>query len=259
RLNNNDERPTAETLEKVSLLSHTGQRIPLLQVASAQLRAEPPLITRYDLKRTANVTADVANRTVNAATQEIIQKLEAYHWPPGYRYIVGGEQETRQSSFGGLAQAVVIALVCIYGVLILQFKSFIQPFVIFSAIPLAIIGSIFALLITGYSFSFSAFLGITSLVGIVINDAILLVDFINLRRQEGIDRLSAIREAGMARFVPVVLTSATTIGGLLPLTLGGGTMWAPMGWGIIGGLFTATFLTLLVVPVLYVAFTPKAS
>ena len=255
---NNEERPTTAIFEKISLLSHTGQRIPLNQVATAKLHAEPPLITRYDLTRTANVTADVTNRTVNAATQEIIQKLEAYPWPPGYRYIVSGEQETRQSSFGGLAQAVVIALVCIYGVLILQFKSFIQPFVIFSAIPLAIIGSIFALLITGYSFSFSAFLGITSLVGIVINDAILLVDFINIRREEGIDRLMAIREAGMARFVPVVLTSATTIGGLLPLTLGGGSMWAPMGWGIIGGLFTATFLTLLVVPVLYVAFTPKS-
>ncbi len=259
RLNNNGEHPTVNILEKIALLSHTGQRIPLQQVAAAQLRAEPPLITRYDLKRTANVTADVTNRTVNAATQDIIQKLEAYPWPPGYRYIVGGEQETRQSSFGGLAQAVVIALVCIYGVLILQFKSFIQPFVIFSAIPLAIIGSIFALLITGYSFSFSAFLGITSLVGIVINDAILLVDFINLRREEGIDRFVAIQEAGIARFVPVVLTSATTIGGLLPLTLGGGSMWAPMGWGIIGGLFTATFLTLLVVPVLYVAFTPKTT
>jgi multidrug efflux pump subunit AcrB len=120
---------------------------------------------------------------------------------------------------------------------------------------LAIIGSIFALLLTGFSFSFTAFLGITSLVGIVINDAILLVDFINVRRGEGVNRMEAIREAGSARFVPVVLTSATTIGGLLPLTIGGGTMWAPMGWGIIGGLFTATFLTLLVVPVLYAVFT----
>lgn len=253
------ERASTDIFDKIALRTYTGQSLPLKQVATPTLSAEPPLITRYDLKRSANISADATGRTTNAVTQEIIQKLQAYPWPPGYRYIVGGEQESRQSSFGGLAQAVVIALVCIYGVLILQFKSFIQPFVIFSAIPLAIIGSIFALLITGYSFSFTAFLGITSLVGIVINDAILLVDYINVRRNEGSDRLEAIREAGTARFIPVALTSATTIGGLLPLTLGGGTMWAPMGWGIIGGLFTATFLTLLVVPVLYVAFTPKTS
>jgi len=250
-----DGRPTPEIFDRISLLSHSGAQIPLRQVAYTELRAEAPLITHYDLKRTGRVTSDVSGRTVDEATQDVTEKLAAYPWPPGYEYVVSGEQEQRQASFGGLTQSVVIALVCIFGVLVLQFKSFVQPFVIFVTIPLAIIGSIFALLLTGFSFSFTAFLGITSLVGIVINDAILLVDFINVRRGEGVNRMEAIREAGSARFVPVVLTSATTIGGLLPLTIGGGTMWAPMGWGIIGGLFTATFLTLLVVPVLYAVFT----
>jgi len=244
-----------EVFDRISLLSRNGVRVPLKQVAHAELEAEYPLITRYDLKRAAQINADVTGRTAAEITREIEQKLRAHRWPPGYRYMIGGEQESRQASFGGLMQAVVIAMVCIYGVLVLQFGSFVQPFVIFSAIPLGVIGSIFALLITGYSFSFTAFLGITSLVGIVINDAILIVDFINVQRAEGLSRTAAIHEAGAARFVPVVLTSATTIGGLLPLSLAGGTMWAPMGWGIIGGLFTATALTLLVVPTLYVAFT----
>jgi multidrug efflux pump subunit AcrB len=122
---------------------------------------------------------------------------------------------------------------------------------VFSAIPLAITGSFLALLITGYSFSFTAFVGLTSLVGIVVNNSIILVDYTNQLRSEGKDIELALKEACKTRFMPIILTTATTVGGLLPLTLRGGTLWAPMGWTIIGGLIFSTFLTLLIVPILY--------
>ena len=113
------------------------------------------------------------------------------------------------------------------------------------------------MLITGNSFSFTAFVGLTSLIGIVVNNSIILVDYTNQLRAEGIDLKVALIQAGETRFVPIVLTTATTIGGLLPLTLGGGSLWAPMGWTIIGGLIASTLLTLIIVPILYQIFSPK--
>jgi multidrug efflux pump subunit AcrB len=154
-----------------------------------------------------------------------------------------------------MGRAVIIALIAILAVLVLQFRSYTQPLIVFSAIPLAVIGSILALLVTRNTFSFTAFIGLTSLVGIVINNSIILVDYTNQLRSQGRELVSALKEAGEARFIPIVLTTATTVGGLLPLTIGGGTMWAPMGWTIIGGLVCSTVLTLIIVPVLYKIFT----
>jgi multidrug efflux pump subunit AcrB len=187
----------------------------------------------------------------------IIEKLEKYHWPKGYRYGVGGALESQEESFGGMMQAVIVALIGIFAVLVLQFRSYSQPLIVFSAIPLAVIGSFIALLITGNSFSFTAFIGLTSLLGIVINNSIILVDYTNILRRSGKNIISALKEAGETRFMPIVLTTATTVGGLLPLTLRGGSLWAPMGWTIIGGLIASTFLTLIVVPVLYKLYSPS--
>ncbi len=119
------------------------------------------------------------------------------------------------------------------------------------AIPFAFTGMIWALLITGYTFSFTAFVGLTSLVGIVVNNSIILVDYINKLRERGEPLNRALQEAAEIRLTPIVLTAMTTIGGLLPLTLKGGTIWAPMGWTIIGGLLVSTLLTLVIVPVSY--------
>ena len=251
-----EDRPTLEDFDRIYVSSMLGSQIPLKQLADIRLQGGPQIISHYNLERYVLITADVAGqRSVNEATQEIIKKLNDYNWPKGYRYHVGGELESREESFGGMLRAIIIAVIGILGVLVLQFRSYIQPVVVFSAIPLAIIGSIFALLITGNTFSFTAFVGLTSLVGIVINNSIILVDYTNQLRATGKDIISALKEAGETRFLPIILTTGTTIGGLLPLTLRGGTLWAPMGWTIIGGLLMSTFLTLVLVPVLYSVFT----
>ena len=163
----------------------------------------------------------------------------------------------REESFGGMMKAVIVAVIGIFAVLVLQFRSYTQPLIVFSAIPLAIIGSMIALFLTGNSFSFTAFIGLASLVGIVVNNSIILVDYTNQLRREGEAIAEALKTACKTRFIPIVLTTATTVGGLLPLTLGGGSLWAPMGWTIIGGLSISTILTLIVVPVLYLLYSGK--
>ncbi len=152
-----------------------------------------------------------------------------------------------------------MALLGIFAVLVLQFGSFKQPLIIFAAIPLSAVGAFPALLITGYTFSFMAFIGFTSLIGIVVNNSILLVDLANRRVEEGARVGDAVREAGRTRFAPILLTTLTTVGGLLPLTLTRSDLWSPLGWVIIGGLLVSTLLTLVVVPVLYERLTPEAA
>ncbi len=193
--------------------------------------------------------------TLEEVLDPVVEKLNEYHLPKGYDFTLAGELENRQESFGGMFKAIIIAVIAIFAVLVLQFRSFVQPLIMFVSIPLAFIGSIWAWFLTGNTFSFTAFIGLISLVGIVINNAIILVDYANVLRNEGKGLVEAINTACETRFTPIILTTLTTIGGLLPLTLGGGTLWAPMGWGIIGGLITSTFLTLLVVPVLYYLIT----
>jgi len=251
-VNNN---PTMQDFDRIYITSAIGKQIPLKELAEIEFTTGKSEIEHYDLERAITITSDVEGRTANEVTNEVIAKIQKLSLPDGYRFHVAGEREAQQKAFGGMATATILAMLFIYGVLVLQFNSFSQPLIVFSAIPLAVIGSVIALFFAGYTFSFTAFVGLTSLVGIVVNNSILLVEYSNELRNEGKSILEAVKEAGEARFTPIVLTTATTIGGLLPLTLQGGSMWAPMGWTIIGGLIASTFLTLLVVPVLYKLYT----
>ena len=242
--------------QKVYVSSQSGRLIPLRQLADLEFKKAPGIIARRNLERSALVTADVKQgSSLNEVMDPVIQKLEKYPFPPGYDFFIGGELKDRKESFGGMQIAIVIALISIFAVLVLQFRSFSKPLIIFAAIPLALIGSVWALLITGNSFSFTAFIGFTSLVGIVINNSIILVSYTNQLRNSGIKTTEAVITAGKTRFTPIILTTLTTIGGLLPLTLQGGSLWAPLGWTIIGGLLVSTFLTLIIVPLLYFIFT----
>jgi multidrug efflux pump subunit AcrB len=242
--------------DRIHVQSVTGKMIPLNQLASLVFTQSPSKIQRFDLERTALVKADLEKgASLDKVMKPVIQQLKTYPFPPGYNYVISGELESRGESFGGMQMAIIIAMIAIFAVLVLQFHSFSQPLIIYSAVPFAVVGMVWALLITGNTFSFSAFIGLISLVGIVVNNSIILVDYSNKLREEGYSVMDAVAKSGETRFMPIIMTSLTTIGGLLPLSLSGSTMWAPLGWTIIGGLFTSTFLTLIIVPVLYKIFT----
>ena len=154
---------------------------------------------------------------------------------------IGGEYEEQQSTFGSLGIILILAQIGIFAVLVLQFRSIIQPLIVFAAIPLAISGS----------FSFFAFVGIISLIGIVVNNSIIMVDYINQMRREGVEKIEAIVKGSVRRLKPIILTTMTTILGLIPLTLTGSGLWSPLCMTIIGGMISSTILTLVIVPVLY--------
>ncbi len=255
-----DERAGLADFELISVRSMSGADVPLAQLARLEFESVPAQIDHFELERTATVTANVAGGySVPAVTGALMERLESVEIPRGYRLFVGGELEALGESFGNLAKALVVAVLGILAVLVLQFRSFVQPLIVFSAIPLAVVGAILALLITGYSFSFMAFIGLTSLVGIVVNNSIILVDYANGEARRGSTTLDAARQAALIRFTPILLTTFTTIAGLLPLTLTNSALWSPLGWAIIGGLSTSAFLTLIVVPALYRIFTPQSA
>lgn len=243
---------TLADFDKIYVKSLAGKMVPLKQLGKIEFKKAPSIISRYNLERTALITADLEKgANLDEIMKPVIEEMNNSPFPNGYGYYIGGELESRSDTFGGMGTALLIAIISIFAVLVLQFRSFKQPLIIFISFPLGAIGVLWALFLSGNSFSFTAFIGFISLAGIVINNAIILVDYTNLLIKGGKPMIEAIKIASETRFIPIVLTTLTTIGGLLPLTLGGGSMWAPMGWTIIGGLLVSTFLTLLVVPVLY--------
>ena len=212
----------------------------------------------YQKLRMAKVSADVAQGySINELTLSLVDYLSKYQLPQGMYFILGGEEESRQESFSGLFQILIITAVGIFAVLVLQFKSILQPLIIFTSIPFAMAGSIIGLYLSGLSFSIMAFIGLISLFGIVVNNAIILIDTAksNLKQQQ--EKQQAIVNAAATRFTPILLTTLTTIGGLLPLTLYGGGLWKPLGVVIISGLCVSAIASFLLVPVLTLIFTKK--
>ena len=250
--------PRIEDFDRMMVKSVSGKLIPVTQLVRLEMKSALPGFQHHMTERMVRITADLkAGFQAESVTNAIVEQLDQYDWPEGVSYQVGGEQEQRKESFDGMNKVLLIALLGIFAVLVLQFNSFTQPLVIFTAIPFAITGMILGLYFAGYTFSFTAFIGLTSLIGIVVNNSIILVDYANRLRDEGKSIPEAIIESGQVRMLPILLTTMTTIGGLLPLTLSNSVMWSPMGWTIIGGLLVSTLLTLIVVPVLYLLFSSK--
>ena len=239
------------TLSDVYVTSLTGQQIPLMQVASTELHKGQTDYFHYQKLRMAKVSADAASGySVKALTEEFVQYLKQYDLPMGMYYTLGGEEESRQESFAGLTQIMLITAIGIFAILVLQFKSFLQPLIIFSSIPFAMAGSVIGLYLTGLSFSMMAFVGLISLFGIVVNNAIILIDTTNRNLAEGLTKQQSILNASSTRFTPILLTTLTTIGGLIPLTLYGGGLWQPLGVVLISGLCVSAISSFLLVPVL---------
>ncbi len=252
-----DESPSIEDLNKIYVANRMGGQIPLNHIADVQFEGGVAQFEHLDLKRNTSVFAGVTDldKTI-PITQGIIEKLEKIDLPRGYEFVIGGEYKEQQSTFGSLGVILILAQVAIFAVLVLQFRSVLQPFIVFSAIPLAICGSFIALYLTGWPFSFFAFVGLISLIGIVVNNSIILVDYINQLVEEGQMTLQeAIIIGSKRRFKPIVLTSITTILGLVPLTLQRTNQWSPLTITIIGGMISSTLLALVVVPILYKWFT----
>lgn len=248
------------SLKKLFVSNQLGEQVPLSQLAEISFVSGIAEILHFNKDRSTAVTANVkVPDAVTGITEEIIARFDEIELPEGYEFFVAGEYEGQQNSFGDLGQLLLVALFGIFAVLVLQFRSFKQPMIVFAAIPLAVTGSFVALFLTGWSFSFFAFVGFNSLIGIVVNNSIILVDYTNQLIRSGIEKKEAIITASKTRFTPILLTSATTILGLVPLTFQATNLWSPLGWTIIGGMISSTFLTLLVVPVLYNWFTTESS
>jgi len=245
-----------DVINNIYIANKFGDLVPLNQVVATKLAKGHTEFFHYQKQRMAKVSADVAhNYSVNELTIQVVDYLEQYSLPDGMYYILGGEEETRQKSFAGLSQIMIVTAVGIFAILVLQFRSFLQPLIIFVSIPFAIAGSVIGLYLFGLSFSMMAFIGLISLFGIVVNNAIILVDTANKNLAESRNKRTAILEASATRFTPILLTTLTTIVGLLPLTVLGGGMWQPLGVVIISGLCISAIASFILVPVLTELFT----
>ncbi|WP_355662090.1 efflux RND transporter permease subunit [Halomonas salifodinae] len=252
--NQRGEARTPDDLEGVTILpAGGGVGVPLAQVAEVELDWGPARILRRDRFRTIAVEAELApGVTAAGVAAELRPWLEAQQadWPDGVFFEFGGEVESSRVATDSIAEKLPIGAMAILLLLVVQFNSLRRPLIILATIPMSLIGVIFGLTITGSHFGIMTFLGVVSLAGIVINNAIVLIDRIDLER-EHLSSQEAILEAGRRRLRPVLMSTLTTSGGLLPLWLGGGLLWAPMAITIIFGLFAAALITLCVVPVLY--------
>jgi multidrug efflux pump subunit AcrB len=247
-----------DVLENVYINSLTGAAIPLDQLAEIKMEPSPNSITHNKKERFTQVNAFVKNgyyaEEINTTLKE---KLEAMDFPNGYSYIVAGEEESKQRSFGGMGTIVLLTIFGLLAVLVLEFKTIRSTLIVLSVIPLGIIGAVLILLATGYPFSFTVVVGLIALMGIEVKNSILLVDFTNQLRSEGYGLDEAIQEAGEIRFVPILLTSFTAIGGLLPLAIEENPLYSPLAYVLIGGLISSTLLSRVVTPVLYKLLKPK--
>jgi multidrug efflux pump subunit AcrB len=249
---------TPEALDNIYVSSLTGTQIPLTQLSTIRFESSPTLIQHYDKERSVTVSSFVkSGYNTDKVTKAIIKKLALIKLPDRYSIIPSGEIESRKESFAGVGSAILIAIFGIFAILILEFRTFRSTLIVLTVIPLGIMGGILMLFMTGYTLSFSAAVGFVALMGIEIKNSILLVDFTNQLRRQGTSINEAIIRAGEIRFLPVLLTTMTTIGGLLPIALSKSSMNSPLGWVIIGGLITSTLLARLVTPVMYKLIPPK--
>ncbi len=247
-------RESISNLEQVPINTPVGAVIPLGQVAETKIERQPNSINREDQVRTVTVTSQIVDRDLKTISDEVQIKLDNYDMPRGYTYEFGGENEELTEAFSDLFLALILAVVLVFMILASQFESLLHPFTIMLSVPIAFAGGALGLFLTGETLSVPGLIGFIILAGIVVNNAIVLVDYINTRRQDGEERNEAIKNAGPIRLRPILMTTLTTVLGLFPLALGigeGAEIQAPLAISVIGGLLLSTLLTLVFVPVIY--------
>lgn len=256
----------AENLEldeilSLSLLNSDGQPVILRNVVDVEPNSGPVSISRRDQERVVTVTANYADRDMGSILGDIREKLNLIPVPDGFSIGFTGEYEQQQETFGELGIMMVLALMIVYMVMVSLYESYRDPFVVMFSIPPAAIGVTWMLFLTGTTLNMQSIIGCIMLAGIVVNNAIVLVDHINLLRQrDKMPLLEAIEEAGIRRLRPILMTAFTTMLALAPMAIGygeGGEFQAPLARAVIGGLFTATLITLVVVPIIYFLFESR--
>jgi multidrug efflux pump subunit AcrB len=253
-----EEHPSLDVLNNLYVNNAMGQAIPLKQVAQLRLESSPVKINHRDKSRVVSVNAFIRKGYLSDnVTKDVIAQMNQMKLPDGYTYEMGGELESRNESFGGFAKVIIITVFLFIAVLILEFGTFKSTLIVLSVIPLGIVGAVLALLITGNSLSFVAIVGMIALAGIEVKNTILLVDFTNQLREQGKPLDVAIREAGEVRFLPIILTSLTAIGGLMPIAISTNPLISPLAIVLIGGLISSTLLSRVVTPVVYKLIPPR--
>lgn len=234
--------------------------IPLSAVAELQVNEGPSEIRRIDQTRSAVIYANLSGADLATVSRDITTVMGDLDYPPGFDYAISGQNEEMQTSLNSLLLAFALALFLVYIVMASQFESLVQPFLIMMTVPLALIGVIAGLFAMGISVSIMVFIGLIILAGIVVNNAIVLIDYINTLQDRGLERTEAIVEAGKARLRPILMTTLTTVLGLTPMALGlgeGSEIRTPMAITVIAGLGVSMALTLIVIPTLYAEFGGK--
>ncbi len=246
-----------EYLENLAISTPAGGVLRLSQIASFEMAPGPIQITRVDRVRRAEVNAYLLNRDLSVVMKDVQDEVGKINLPAGYNIEYGGQNKDMMDSFRSLGIALILAIILVYAVMAIQYESFFNPFVIMFSVPTAFIGVVLGLLLTNKAFSVTAFIGIIMLVGIVVANAIVLVDYLKQLRDRGMVRDEAIIEAGKVRLRPILMTAFATILAMLPLALGmgeGAEAEAPLAIVIIFGLLVSTFITLVLVPVVYSIF-----
>jgi HAE1 family hydrophobic/amphiphilic exporter-1 len=228
--------------------------VTLEAVAEVRVSRGPAEIRRIAQERVALISANIAYGDLGAAAADAQAIIDRTPMPSGVTATVAGQNEEMEASFRSMQFALLLAVFLVYLVMASQFESLIHPLVILFTIPLALVGAVLALFVTGTTVNVVAFIGVIMLAGIVVNNAIVLVDLINQLRAQGVEKTEAIMEAGRERLRPILMTTLTTVLGLLPMAIGfgeGAEMRTPMAITVIGGLLVSTLLTLIVIPVVY--------
>jgi multidrug efflux pump subunit AcrB len=254
-----DYRKNIDDIKKLTVLTPSGKTVPIGNFVDIKMTKSPVQIDRKYQQRLVDVTANVEGRDLGSIAEEIKAKLAELEKPPGFEIQLSGNAEQQSKTFSSLFLAFGLAIVLVYMVMASQFQSLVDPFIIMFSVPLGMVGVVWMLFITNTTLSVTSFEGVIVMVGIVVSNGILLIDYTNRLRKKGVELHEAVLKGGKTRLRPILMTTLATVLGLIPMAvgIGGESSQAPLAIAVIGGLTASTFLTLIFVPTLYTLFEEK--